>query len=67
MINIGIIGFGKMGQIRNRVISSMKDVNVVSIYDPVNINTEIENMKSPTHLIENTEIDAVYTESQCIF
>jgi predicted dehydrogenase len=60
MINIGIIGFGKMGQIRNRVISSMKDVNVVSIYDPVNINTEIENMKSPTHLIENTEIDAVF-------
>jgi len=60
MINIGIIGFGKMGQIRNRVISSMKDVNVVSTYDPVNINAETGNMKSPIHLIENPEIDAVF-------
>lgn len=49
-----------MGQIRNRVISSMKDVNVVSTYDPVNINAETGNMKSPIHLIENPEIDAVF-------
>ena len=60
MINIGIIGFGEMGQIRLKVISSIKYVNVVSIYDPLNIETEIENMKSPLHLIENPEIDAIF-------
>ena len=49
MINIGIIGFGEMGQMRLKVISSIKDVNDVSIYDPLNIETEIENIKKSLH------------------
>ena len=60
MLNIGIIGYGKMGQIRHKVISSIKDANIVSVHDPLNIDTEIENMKSSIQIIENPDIDAVF-------
>ena len=33
MHKVGIIGFGKMGQIREKVISSMNDIEVKLIYD----------------------------------
>jgi glyceraldehyde-3-phosphate dehydrogenase/erythrose-4-phosphate dehydrogenase len=42
MYKVGIIGYGKMGQIRHQVISAFEDVQVQSIYDPEIIDTEIE-------------------------
>lgn len=33
MINIGIIGFGKMGQLRAKVLEDTRRVNIVSVYD----------------------------------
>ena len=49
-----------MGKIRHRVISSLKNTQVVSIYDPAQINTEIEKAQNPDELIKNSEIDAVF-------
>ena len=40
MINLGIIGYGKMGKIRHQVVSNYNHANVLSIYDPVEINID---------------------------
>ena len=42
MYKVGILGYGKMGHIRQQVISAFEDVQVQSIYDPEIIDTEIE-------------------------
>ena len=60
MIKVGIIGYGKMGKIRHQVISAMENVQVVSVYDPLSIDTEINKAHNPDQIIENQEIDAVY-------
>ncbi len=53
MINFGIIGYGKMGRIRHQIISSIENAQVDSIYDPANLNTEIEKVQSPDQIINN--------------
>ena len=50
-----------MGQIRHQVISAFEDVQVQSIYDPEKVDTEIEKAQSSDQIIENPEIDAVFT------
>jgi len=60
MINVGIIGYGKMGKIRHQVISAMENVQVVSVYDPLSIDTEINKAHNSDQIIENQEIDAIY-------
>ena len=61
MYKVGIIGYGKMGQIRHKVISAFEDVQVQSIYDPEIVDTEIEKAQNSDQIIENPEIDAVFT------
>jgi len=61
MYKVGIIGYGKMGQIRHQVISAFEDVQVQSIYDPEKVDTEIEKAQNSDQIIENPEIDAVFT------
>tara|TARA_Y100001970_G_scaffold2704_1_gene3173 strand:+ start:24561 stop:25562 length:1002 start_codon:yes stop_codon:yes gene_type:complete len=60
MINVGIIGYGKMGQIRHQVISKMKHINFISAYDPVIINNKINFVDTPEEIIQNSEIDTVF-------
>ena len=60
MYKVGIIGYGKMGKIRHQVISAMENVQVVSVYDPLSIDTEINKAHNPDQIIENPEIDAVF-------
>ena len=60
MINIGIIGYGKMGQLRHQVISSQNDAKVDLYYDPSGFTAEIEKVQSPDQIIENPKIDAVF-------
>ena len=60
MINVGIIGYGKMGAIRHNVISKYKNINVILIYDPEDINSEIETVQTPDEIINNPKIDAIY-------
>ena len=50
-----------MGQIRHQVISAFEDVQVQSIYDPEIVDTEIEKAQNSDQIIENPEIDAVFT------
>ena len=60
MINIGIIGYGKMGKIRHHVAVNIEDVQVISVYDP-NINeAEVVIAESPEQIINNPGIDAVF-------
>ena len=59
MINVGIIGYGKMGQIRYQVMSKIEEVNVVSIYDPENSETETKQVENHGQIINNPKIDAV--------
>jgi 1,5-anhydro-D-fructose reductase (1,5-anhydro-D-mannitol-forming) len=60
MINIGIIGYGKMGRIRYETISKMKgDVKVVSLYDPKDFISKKKQVNHPNEIIEDSEIDAV--------
>ena len=49
-----------MGRLRHQVISSIKNAQVDSVYDPANIITEIEKVQSPDRMIKNPEIDAVF-------
>ena len=60
MINIGIIGYGKMGKIRHQILNKNSDANIISVYDPLDIKTDIEKAKSPEQIIENPKIDAVF-------
>ena len=60
MIKVGIIGYGKMGKIRNEVISSLKDAQVALVYDPAKIDTELEVVQTPEQIIDNPGIDAVF-------
>ena len=50
-----------MGQIRHQVISAFEDVQVQLIYDPEIVDTEIEKAQNSDQIIENPEIDAVFT------
>jgi len=59
MHKVGIIGFGKMGQIREKVISSMNDIEVKLIYDPETSHTQIRQAKSAVEILESPEIDSV--------
>jgi len=60
MINVGIIGYGKMGKIRHDVANTIDGVNVVSIYDSSVDKAEIKIEKSADDIINNSEIDAVF-------
>ena len=60
MINVGIIGYGKMGRIRHQIISVMKNIQVISLYDLANIDSEIKKVQNPDKIIENPKIDAVF-------
>ena len=61
MINIGIIGFGKMGQIRAKTIEDTGHGHVKKIYDvnPIK-NSSYENASSPEEIFSNNGIDAVF-------
>jgi len=60
MYKVGIIGYGKMGKIRHQVITSLKNVAVVSIYDPEKIETEIEIAQTPEQIIDSPDVDSVF-------
>lgn len=60
-INCGIIGFGKMGQIRARAIADSGIGRVVAVYD---INPEITDafpvLESPDAIIHHPDVEAVF-------
>lgn len=62
MLNIGIIGFGKMGQIRANAISGNGSGRVDSIFDTNTIPNPggAKVARSAEEIIENPEVDAVF-------
>ena len=60
MINVGIIGYGKMGKIRHNTIKSIPGVKVVAIYDSNSkLNTNMK-VNSSDEIINNKQIDVIY-------
>jgi len=60
MINVGIIGYGKMGRIRHKVISSKKDIQTHIVYDPATKVKGLKNANHPNEIINNPEVDAIF-------
>jgi predicted dehydrogenase len=61
MVNVGIIGFGKMGQIRATAIKANGYGTVVSVFEMNNaVDTGFQEAESPEALIDNPRIDAVF-------
>tara|TARA_Y100001970_G_scaffold15871_1_gene17870 strand:+ start:54517 stop:55509 length:993 start_codon:yes stop_codon:yes gene_type:complete len=60
MINVGIIGYGKMGRIRHNVIATLPYADVISIYDPSKIDIDVERVNNADQIINNQNIDAIY-------
>ncbi len=58
-LNVGIIGFGKMGQIRFDTIKNSKIANVIAISEPnLNIETHLPNL-SHDEIINHKNIDVI--------
>lgn len=62
MISIGIIGFGKMGEIRYETIRKHGKGRVVGIYDPKGVvsKPEVRCFESAEELIKSKEIDCIF-------
>ncbi len=62
MIQIGIIGYGKMGRIRARAISEVGGANILAVYDPI-CDASVDGYAvaaSPEAIIADARIDAVF-------
>lgn len=62
MINVGIIGYGKMGQIRYKEISKLDNVRIVSVYEPsdIDISSEIARAVDSDQIINDPEVDVIF-------
>jgi len=60
MYKVGILGYGKMGKTRHKVLSSLDVAEVVSIYDPFNKDTKLKMTDSPEKILDNSEIEIVF-------
>ena len=58
-INFAIIGFGKMGQIRAKTLSSFENVNISKIYNLSPVNSKYSQVDDYSEIIEDKSIDAV--------
>ena len=57
---VGIIGFGRMGQIRFEVIRKLDIFEVVSIYDPYSTKKNRLFVNSLEDLIDNKNIEIIF-------
>ena len=60
MLKVGIIGFGKMGQIRFNVIKKLDIFKVVSIYDPGSTKKNKLFVNSLDDLLDNKNIEIIF-------
>jgi len=62
MIKVGIIGFGKMGQIRAKTLAESNRAEIATIYDvnPI-VNPPTKVAQSASEIINDPSIDAVFT------
>tara|TARA_B100000575_G_C23113910_1_gene643747 strand:+ start:791 stop:1777 length:987 start_codon:yes stop_codon:yes gene_type:complete len=63
-IKVAIIGFGKIGRLRYKILKKNKFVEIISIYDPSKISNRNNIFVSkPDLIINNNEIDAVFVST----
>ena len=62
MLRVGIIGMGKMGQLRAAVINETSGITLCEIYDPFNESDRwnISRASTAEELIDNADIDAIF-------
>ena len=60
MYNIGIIGYGKMGQIRHRELNSIPKARVVAIYDVNNENANNLFVDNEDIIINDSSVDVIF-------
>lgn len=62
MIHVGIIGFGKMGEIRAKAVEVSGNGRVIAVYDPDNSKNfkNYQFYKSPENIIQANNIEAVF-------
>ncbi len=60
MLKVGVIGYGKMGLARYREIIASDKAEVVSIFDPIEIDSGLPSATSVDAIIEDPAIDAVF-------
>lgn len=58
MLKIGIIGYGKMGMIREKTVEDSEHATVKSIYEPGRSGDKY--VASPEHIFSDDEIDAIF-------
>jgi predicted dehydrogenase len=59
-LNVGIIGYGKMGRIRHQAVDEVGGAEVIAISDPT-VGTEYKTIPNLTHeeILRHTELDAI--------
>ena len=62
-MNIGIIGFGKMGQLRKSVIDETNGHNVVAVCDPVPSKGAFRYTSHPDEIISSKDIDVIFVST----
>ena len=63
MINIGLIGFGKTGKQRFKILKKIKKINIITISDPNLISKKIDGINytnNSDHVIKDNNIQAVF-------
>ena len=62
MINCGIIGFGKMGQIRAKALEITGRVKVLSVFEESSLPNDVvySNVRNAGYIINNPQIGAVF-------
>ena len=60
-IYIGIIGYGKIGKLRHKILNQNENVKVISIYDPLFINNKKKIFKKNVNeILNNKQISTIF-------
>lgn len=60
MMNIGIIGFGKMGRIRKSALSGFEDCKLKWVCDLRGVNGDFRFTSDPERILQDSSVDAVF-------
>ncbi len=60
MLNVGIIGLGKMGLIRHQAVEASGVARVITAFEPEPVSVELDMASSAEEVIANDDVDAVF-------
>lgn len=59
-MNIGIVGYGKMGKLRHRILEELGGHQVIHVCDPIPPSGNFRITTNPEDVIRDSEVDAVF-------